>query len=192
MQIASFTKATLEPNRLVIQDSITAKEWEELGRGLKQVEGSVQFWLGDWARFGEKKGFGKYTDGRIYDEMEKITGIPRKTIQEYKSIADRTSSTRVEHLTFTHHREVAGLPEDKQTELLNMAKAENLSSRQLKQEVNKLANNTSFIEEAEVEEIPLTKDEQKDADLKWADEIIKQVNAKPVLIRLKIRQSIKQ
>ena len=68
MQLMQFKKALFEKNKLSISENITLDEWKELGRQLHYVEGSVQFWIGDWARFGEKKGFtGKYTDPKVYD-----------------------------------------------------------------------------------------------------------------------------
>ena len=97
MEIVRFNKVIFEKNKLIIHDDITIDEWKELGRGLKQIEGSVQFWIGDWARFGEKRGFtGKYTDPKVYDELEEITGLERNTIQHYKNVAEKTSCTRVQ------------------------------------------------------------------------------------------------
>jgi hypothetical protein len=79
MQIIKFQKALFEKNKLTINDTITIDEWKELGQSLKQVEGSVQFWIGDWARYGDKRGFtGKYTDSKVYDELEELTGHGKK------------------------------------------------------------------------------------------------------------------
>jgi len=136
MNLVSFKKATFEKNKLTLNDSISIDEWKELGSQLKQVEGSVQFWIGDWARFGDKKGFtGKYTDSRVYDELEEITGMERNTIQQYKSIAEKTSCTRVQDLDYSHHREVANLSNEKQTEFLQKALDEKLSVRDLRREI---------------------------------------------------------
>lgn len=81
---------------------------------LKQVEGSVQFWIGNWARFGEKRGFtGKYVSPKGYDELEEITGYSRQTIQDAKYVAESTSSLRNEDLSFNHHHQAAFLPAEK-------------------------------------------------------------------------------
>jgi len=105
---------------------------------LKQVEGSVQFWIGDWARYGDKRGFtGKYTDPKVYDELEEITGFDRRTIQDYKTVSDRTSAERHADLGFSHHREVASLDPKKQKEFLNKASEEKLSVRELREEIRK-------------------------------------------------------
>lgn len=141
VDIIKFEKARFEKNKLTISDAITVEEWKDLGQCLKQVEGSVQFWIGDWARFGDKKGFtGKYVDSKVYDELEEITGLERKTIQNYKHIAEQTanireSSPRGEDISFTHFREVASLSEEKQKEFLTRASEEKLSVRELRQEI---------------------------------------------------------
>ena len=138
MDIIKFKKAQFEKNKLIIYDTISIDEWKELGQSLKQVEGSVQFWIGDWARYGEKRGFtGKYTDPKVYDELEELTGIDRRTIQDYKTVSDRTSAGRHADLGFSHHREVAKLPPEKQETYLRRASEEKLSVRDLREEVRK-------------------------------------------------------
>jgi len=135
IKLLKFEKAVFDKNKLTIHDSITVDEWKELGSALKQVEGSVQFWIGDWARYGEKRGFtGKYTDPKVYDELEEITGLSRRTIQEYKTISDR-STVRTVDLSFNHHKEVAPLPPEKQEEFLKRAVDEKLSVRDLRREI---------------------------------------------------------
>ena len=139
MELVKWEKAKFERNSLIIQENVTLEEWKQLGQGLKQVEGCVQFWIGDWARFGEKKGFmGKYTDSKVYDELEEITGLERKTLQNYKYVADSVeSSLRKEDLSYKHHEEVAKLTPEKQVEFLNKAVDEKLSVRELREEVRK-------------------------------------------------------
>lgn len=138
MELIKFQKARLEKNKLIIDDSITIDEWKDLGQLLKQVEGSVQFWIGDWARFGEKKGFtGKYVSPKVYDELEELTGLDRGTIQNLKSVAEKTSSFRNEDLSYTHHVAVAPLEPEQQKKFLQKASEEKLSTRELREEIRK-------------------------------------------------------
>ena len=138
MELVKFEKAVFEKNKLTISDSINIDEWKQLGQSLKQVEGSVQFWIGDWARYGDKRGFtGKYTDPKVYNELEEITGLDRGTIQNYKSVAERTSSLRNEDLSYNHHVEVAKLTPEKQESFLKRASDEKLSVRDLRSEITK-------------------------------------------------------
>ena len=139
MDIIKFQKAQFEKNKLIIHDTISIDEWKELGQSLKQVEGSVQFWIGDWARYGDKRGFtGKYTDPKVYDELEELTGLKRDTLITYKSVSSSVDSLlRNKDLSFNHHKEVAKLPPEKQETYLKRASEEKLSVRNLREEVRK-------------------------------------------------------
>lgn len=143
MELIKFKQAVFEKNKLILNENITIDAWKELGSQLKQVEGSVQFWIGDWARFGDKKGFtGKYTDSKVYDELEEITGLDRGTLKNYKTVATQTaeireSSLRNDDLNYSHYNEVAKLTPDKQAEFLNKASDEKLSVRDLRREINR-------------------------------------------------------
>lgn len=191
MSLITFNKAQFERNKLTIQDSITKEEWSELGQNLRHVDNSVQFWIGDWARFGDKKGFtGKNVGSKVYDELETATGLERKTIQNYKVISEKTASVREsyprgEELTFTHFREVAFLPEDRQVEFLDLASEGKLSSRELKREIKK-----EFKPEKVAAAMPEASTEKVEIDVR-VGEIIFEINQMPVKYRLKIKQHIK-
>jgi len=74
---------------------------------MQQVEGSVQFWINDWYEFGVKKGF---TKSKVYDELEEITGLSRKTLKNIKVVSENVpTSGRLKDLSFSHHVEVAKL-----------------------------------------------------------------------------------
>lgn len=139
MELIKWEKARFEANKLIINDDVSIDEWKQLGQGLRQVEGCVQFWIGDWARFGEKKGFtGKYTDSKVYDELEEITGLNRESLKAMKSVSEKVStSTRLPELSFSHHREVAKLPPEKQEVFLKKASEEKLSVRDLREKIRK-------------------------------------------------------
>ena len=138
MDIVKFEKAVFEKNKLTLHESITIDEWKDLGQKLKLVEGSVQFWIGDWARYGDKRGFtGKYTDPKVYDELEELTGLSRQAIKDSKWVAENVSSLRKDDLTFNHHKEVAKLTPEKQEIFLKRASEEKLSVRNLREEVRK-------------------------------------------------------
>jgi hypothetical protein len=80
------------------------EQWAECGRSLMEVEGSVQWWIGDWWAFGEGRHYG---DGR---ELADEAGVEYQTIQDYGWVAANVEiSRRREILSFSHHREVAPL-----------------------------------------------------------------------------------
>jgi DNA modification methylase len=151
MEIVKWHKAKFEKNALVIDDSVSLSEWKELGQNLKQIEGCVQFWIGDWARFGDKKGFtGKYTDPKVYDELEEITGLEHNTIKKYKHIAEQTSLLRSnelpQNINFSHFQEVAKLSPEKQELFLQKASEEKLSVRDLRNEIKKAEIQTQQVQ----------------------------------------------
>jgi DNA modification methylase len=138
MELVKYNKAVFERNKLIIHDSITIDEWKQLGQNLRQVEGSVQFWIGDWARYGDKRGFtGKYTDPKVYDELEEITGLDRGTLKNYKRVAELTSSHRCDDLSFTHHIEVAKLEPELQEYFLTEAAKNHWSVSALREAIKK-------------------------------------------------------
>lgn len=194
MSLITFNKAQFERNKLTIQESITKDEWVELGQSLRQVDNSVQLWIGDWARFGDKQGFaGKNTDSKVYDELESVTGLERKTIQNYKVISEKTAAIREsyprgEELTFTHFREVAFLPEDQQVEFLDMASEGKLSSRELRKEIKKII--PKLEKKAEPEETAQVIEMPTDLDVRIG-ELLFEINQMPWKYRAKIKQNIK-
>lgn len=193
ISLSNFTKATFDKNRLILQDSVTLDEWKELGHSLKQVEGSVQFWLGDWARFGEKKGFaGKYTDSKIYDLLQEITGLDRETLRQYKSVAESTSCTRVHDLSYSHHRAVAPLSEEKQKEYLTKVITEKLSVKALRDEINKNEREGQEPEDPRHEAMLAAHAVGEKMDMeRQVKELLARINSMPKLYRMKIKQGIK-
>lgn len=134
LQQVQSNAAKLEKNQLVINEETTLKEWKEIGQQLSLMQGNIQFWIGDWIRFGEKKGY--YISSDVYDEVEEITGLERQTVQVYKSVCDNVPSLiRIKDLSFNHHREVAKLCEGDQTYFLNKASQEKLSVRELRLQI---------------------------------------------------------
>lgn len=130
-EVTESEKCTFAKNKLIIAEDTTKEEWVEIGSKLNLIEGSVQIWIGDWARFGEKKGY--YTSSTTYDEISAITGYSKKTIQNYKYVAENISSSlRKEDLNFSQMALIAPLPEDQQ---IKYAK-EKLPVMKLKRKIN--------------------------------------------------------
>lgn len=57
---------------------------------------------------------------QVYDELEEITGYSRNTLKHFKQTADMVSpETRLPELSYSHHRKVASLqPEEQSNECL--------------------------------------------------------------------------
>lgn len=115
---------------LILPESLEYNEWVRIGDCLKLVEGSVQWWLGDWLNYGERK------YGEMYTQAIEETELDYGTLRNIKWIASSVGlSLRNDNLSFNHHKEVAPLPPETQVLFLNKAVNENLSVRELRDEV---------------------------------------------------------
>lgn len=127
--------------RLIIPETTTFEEWEDIGYQLKNVEGAIQFWVGDWINFGERKW------GEKYLEAVRMTGYDYETLRWHSYVAKRTQFVpqgtdlpentilRRDGLSFTHHKEVAALAPVVANRLLDKAEADALTVSELRAEV---------------------------------------------------------
>lgn len=106
------------PTGLILIGQPTIEEWEMYGRGLKAVEQSIHWLLGDWMLYGMEH------YGEAFAQALEITGFTIGTLRTDKWVAkDVPPSRRREALTFNHHREVAPLTPKEQVEWLDKAEA---------------------------------------------------------------------
>jgi len=120
-------KVHFEKNGLVIDEGVSQPEWEEIGTFLRQAEKSVQWWIGDWINFGEKK------YGELYTQALEETDYNQRSLSYMKAISERFDlSRRFHNLTWSYYIEVLYLDEPKQDYWLNYAETNGLSTRQLK------------------------------------------------------------
>ena len=125
LQGCKFTKT-----QLIIEENTNYNQWENIGRFLKTIEGSVQFWLGDWLLFGENK------YGEMYSQALDATELDYQTLADVKYTASKVEiSCRNENLSFSHHKAVAPLPPEEQEYWLDKAESEGLTRRELRQEI---------------------------------------------------------
>jgi hypothetical protein len=60
----------------------------------------------------------------IFDDIAEETGYEKETLKKYKQVSEGVESgIRIPDLSFSHHKEVASLTPEKQTEFLNLAAA---------------------------------------------------------------------
>jgi N6-adenosine-specific RNA methylase IME4 len=118
------------PEGLMLPPGLTYAEWEEVGAQLQEMEKGIQWVLGEWFLYGE----------RAYGESAAQalpTGYALSTIRASAWVAKRfPQGMREPGVPFAHHREVAALPPDTARALLKRAKAENLTSGDLRNEVH--------------------------------------------------------
>lgn len=112
---------------LRIPEGLTYGGWERAGYRLAEVMNSSAWCVGDWIDHGERR----YADR--YQRAVELVGLEYKTVRNYVWTARRFPlARRRESLSFQHHAEVAGLPEDQQELWLDRAEALKWSRNKLR------------------------------------------------------------
>jgi len=130
-ELVKLHKCKLTETSLVIQSDINFDEWMGIGNFLKQVNKCVLWWLGDWLNFGENKYGEKYS--QALDETDHSYGGLRNSAWVSGRIE---MSRRRDNLSWSHHYEVAALPENKQDKYLQKAEENNWSRNRLRLEIS--------------------------------------------------------
>lgn len=113
---------------LGIKSGISFSDWEAIVATLSNVEGALQWWIGDALNFGEDK-FGEAYAQAV--DPEKV-GYSNKTLSNLKYVAGAIpASRRRENVAWSKHAEVASLPEEAQEKILD--RAESLSVKQVRE-----------------------------------------------------------
>ena len=90
-----------------LPSSMTEGDWKSAGQALSQVEGAMNWWLGDWWRFGEHK----YGDRKALVESDEWTGPAYQTCKDAAYVCGFFERSRRRDLVpFGHHREVSSIP----------------------------------------------------------------------------------
>ena len=108
--------------------NLTYEKWEQIGNTLQTINGSLNWWIGDWLNVGEER------YGDTYVQAINATDASVESLKKYKAVSSRIPfSIRKESLSWSHHLNVAYLPEDERSVLLMIANKYGLSSRELKE-----------------------------------------------------------
>jgi N6-adenosine-specific RNA methylase IME4 len=125
----------LTPTGLSLPEGLPVEHWISIGQQLRAMERSVQWWVGDWIRFGE------HAYGEKYAEALAATGYAYQTLANASWMSGEfESSRRRESLSFEHHKAVARLDSSEQDELLDLAADAGWSTRDLLAEVRRRKN----------------------------------------------------
>ena len=112
------------PTGLIITNGLTYDQWYGIGQQLGTIIEWSQFAVGDWINYGEARYGEKYAQA--------LGLIPRdlKTLQNWVWVSKGVPlHVRVSGVSWSHHRAVASLSEDRQVKYLNMvSKAESYVS----------------------------------------------------------------
>lgn len=147
----------LDKTNLKFKREVTLDEWKLVFGSLKKIEGCVQFWIGDALAYRSQR-------WGMYDDVVEETGMDKDALRKYKTVSQQIESgTRVPDLSWTHHREVASLPPEKQEKFLKKAVEEKLSVRDLREEIKKESRSS-----LKSPEVPSGKYQVIYADPPWA------------------------
>ena len=101
-EIIKIEKCQITKNGLKFNKDLSFEEWQEIGKQLQKIHGSIQWWIGDWLNFGERKWGEKYT------QAIEETGLDYDTLATYKRISQIFEFTpRGVNLSWSAHREIA-------------------------------------------------------------------------------------
>jgi hypothetical protein len=107
--IETRDKVQFTRSALILDYDTTYDEWENIGHFLKTANQAVQWWIGDWLNFGEKKW------GDTYTQALDATDYQQTSLRNMKWVSNIFDvSRRRDNLTWSHHMEVASLPQDLQ------------------------------------------------------------------------------
>lgn len=112
----------LSPTGLVAPEHFSQEAWEQIGLLLFKLEGAIQWLIGDWLVYGADL---KYGD---IDDIARALGREPETLHQYASVCRNVKSwIRIHNLSYGHHKLVAPLSDQKQSEALAYAAENNLS-----------------------------------------------------------------
>lgn len=115
---------------VIVTEEPTYDEWTAATVWTQSVEKASSFWIGDLLGYGEAKYGEKYTQALA------ATGCTVGHLMNIACVAKAIPPERRHaDLSFTHHQEVLGLPEDQQTEMLDKAEVENWTAKELRHQI---------------------------------------------------------
>lgn len=107
---------TLTPTGLDIPDDVTESALQEIGVILKHLESSIQWHIGDWAKYLSKR------FGRSYEDIAQEFGYTVETLWSYASVCDAIGTLiRNQGVSFSHHRLVTKMKPREQRKWLELA-----------------------------------------------------------------------
>ncbi|QFR02865.1 DUF1016 domain-containing protein [Streptomyces phaeolivaceus] len=115
---------------LSISRGLPIEAWRNLGQQICAISNSSAWWLGDWLLYGQAE----YPDR--YKHAIAQTSLDYQTLRNYAWVARRFApSRRRAALSFQHHAEVAGLPEEERDPWLSRAVEHGWSRNELRRQV---------------------------------------------------------
>ena len=116
----------------VADQELPLSDWVEHGRRLGIIGRGVNWWIGDWLRYGNMK------FGERYVRASRITGYDTQTLMNMVYVATAYEpEQRRSNLSWSHHAELAALPPAERDRWLDLAETNRYSVRCLREEVRR-------------------------------------------------------
>lgn len=139
----SSVGAQFTPLELRLPDAMPREEWVRLGVKLNRSSQVINWWIGDWAAFGERKQYGDLK------EFADLNGLDYGYLANMVYVSSRVKvSHRCESLPWSFHQVVAPLKPKEQAAWLEKASEEHISRSELRQRI-RISNGESIALESE-------------------------------------------
>lgn len=130
LNLSPMQRAKMTLTGLKISDVTLFEEWLKMGQTLREIDGCVQWWIGDWLNFGEEKYGEKYA--QALDETDYEYG----SLRNMKWVASKIPyHARRDKLSYSIHQEVAPLDAKDQEKILALAEKNGLSRQDVREKV---------------------------------------------------------
>lgn len=127
VELEQFGKPTR--TSLVLVDGIGFNDWKGIGERLATMGDSCNWWLGDWLAYGDRY-------RREYPVAMQQIDRSYAALTQYAYVASKVEvCTRVQDLSWTHHRVVAPFETEQQRYWLDEAQRHGWSKRELEQAI---------------------------------------------------------
>lgn len=129
----NYPECTFTTTGLLIPEGMPFARWEALGDDLRKAAKGVQFWIGDWIRYGQ------HSYGEKYAQAINATGRDEQTLMNYVYVAENVEIyRRRENVDYSKHAEVASLTPEQQSDVLEQAEKENLTVKQVRRVASRI------------------------------------------------------
>ena len=145
-ELISIPKCHITKTSLELDESISFKEYIQIGSFLNRIGASVLFWFGDWYNFSKAKQIFQ-NEKSFWDEALKI--YSERTIENAAYVCRRIEpSRRRENVSYSNHQVVAPLSPEDQDKWLREAEKHKYSVMELRKKI-KDAQESAKIEKSE-------------------------------------------
>jgi hypothetical protein len=121
------------PVGIEFPEDMAFDEWASTGATLKLMDSAIQFALGDWLAFGERK------YGEMYSQAEEDTGLDYSTLTNYKYVAEKVPmEERRQDLDWSYHRATTALSKAERKVVLDLAAKNDWKKAEVEREVRRL------------------------------------------------------